>query len=82
MGLGTRLQIGRLVEQWLHDVVLFYWVVQYLRLLTQHNQGIAQWSLDPFPHERVGSGHKTTPIPKALYQLFQIFKIEVVIISI
>ena len=29
------------------------------RLLTQHNQGIAQWSPDPFPHERVGSGHET-----------------------
>ena len=29
-------------------------------LLTQHNQEIAQWSPDPFPHERVGSGHDTT----------------------
>ena len=28
-------------------------------LLTWHNQGIAQWSPDPFPHERVGSGHET-----------------------
>ena len=29
-------------------------------LLTQHNQEIAQWSPDPFPRERVGSGHETT----------------------
>ena len=28
------------------------------RLLTQHNQGITQWSPDPFPRERVGSGHE------------------------
>ena len=28
-------------------------------LLTQHNQEIAQWSPDPFPRERVGSGHET-----------------------
>ena len=28
-------------------------------LLTQHNQEIAQWSPDPFPREREGSGHKT-----------------------
>ena len=28
-------------------------------LLTRHNQEIAQWSPDPFPHERVGSGHET-----------------------
>ena len=26
------------------------------RLLTQHNQEIAQWSPDPFPRERVGLG--------------------------
>ena len=30
------------------------------RLLTRHNQGIAQWSPDPFPRERVRSGHETT----------------------
>ena len=30
-----------------------------LRLLTRHNQENAQWSPDPFPCERVGSGHKT-----------------------
>ena len=29
-------------------------------LLTQQNQEIAQWSPDPFPRERVGSGHETT----------------------
>ena len=29
-------------------------------LLTQHNQEIAQWSPDPLPRERVGSGHETT----------------------
>ena len=29
-------------------------------LLTRHNQEIAQWSPDPFPLERVGSGHETT----------------------
>ena len=28
-------------------------------LLTWHNQEIAQWSPDPFPHERVGSGPET-----------------------
>ena len=32
------------------------------RLLTRHNQGIAQWSPDPFPRKRVGSGHETTLI--------------------
>ena len=30
------------------------------RLLTQHNQEITQWPPDPFPRERVGSGHETT----------------------
>jgi len=29
-------------------------------LLTWYNQEIAQWSPDPFPRERVGSGHETT----------------------
>ena len=29
-------------------------------LLTWHNQENAQWSLDPFPHEKMGSGHETT----------------------
>ena len=29
-------------------------------LLTRHNQEIAQWSPDPFPRERVGSGDETT----------------------
>ena len=29
------------------------------RLLTQHNQENTQLSLDPFPHERVGSGDET-----------------------
>ena len=29
------------------------------RLLTQHNQEIAQWSPDPFSCERVGSGQET-----------------------
>ena len=28
-------------------------------LLTRHNQKIAQWSSDPFPRERVGSGHES-----------------------
>ena len=32
-------------------------------LLTRHNQEIAQWSPDPFPRERVGSGHETTLEP-------------------
>ena len=27
-------------------------------LLTRHNQEIAQWLPDRFPHERVGSGHE------------------------
>ena len=31
-------------------------------LLTQHNQEVAQWSPDPFPRERVGSGHETISI--------------------
>ena len=30
-----------------------------LILLTRHNQESAQWSPDPFPRERVGSGHET-----------------------
>ena len=29
-------------------------------LLTRHNQEIVQWSPDPFPRERVGSGHETS----------------------
>ena len=29
-------------------------------LLTRHNQEIAQWSPDPFPRERVGSGNETS----------------------
>ena len=28
--------------------------------MTQHNQESAQWSPDPFSHERVGSGDETT----------------------
>ena len=32
-------------------------------LLTWHNQEIAQWSPDPFPRERVESGHKTSGTP-------------------
>ena len=33
---------------------------QETRMLTQHNQENAQWSRDPFPRERVGSGDETT----------------------
>ena len=32
----------------------------FSRLLTQHNQEIAQLLPDPFPRERVGSGDETT----------------------
>ena len=32
-------------------------------LLTRRNQEIAQWSPDPFPRERVGSGHETRAQP-------------------
>ena len=28
--------------------------------LTRHNQKITQWSPDPFPHKRVGSGYETS----------------------
>ena len=28
-------------------------------LVTRHNQEIAPWSPDPFPRDRVGSGHET-----------------------
>ena len=34
------------------------------RLLTQHNQEIAQWSPDPFLCEKVGSGHMQNTINK------------------
>ena len=40
------------------------------RLLTRHNQGIAQWSPDPFPRERVGSGHETSSAWLGSYQNF------------
>ena len=59
-GLGMRLQIGQLVEHmvaWRSSISLGCSVS---RLLTRHNQEIAQWSPDPFPRERVGSGHETT----------------------
>ena len=36
-------------------------------LLTQHNQEIAQWSPDPFPRERVGSGHETSILVAAIH---------------
>ena len=32
-----------------------------------HNQGSAQWSPDPFPCERVGSGPKTTDCEGRLF---------------
>ena len=35
-------------------------------LLTRHNQEIAQWSPDPFPRERVGSGHETIVVCTSL----------------
>ena len=57
--LGMRLQTGRPVEHmvvWRSTISLG----SVSRLLTRHNQEIAQWSPDPFPHERVGSGHETT----------------------
>ena len=34
--------------------------VRYNKQLTYDNHESAQWSPDLFPHERVGSGHKTT----------------------
>ena len=42
-----------------------------------HNQGSAQWSPDPFPCERIGSGPKTTDcegrlFPAALSQMVEI----------
>ena len=61
MGSGhetTNRSVGR-SSTWLHDVALFHWVVSVSRLLTRHNQRFAQWSPDPFPRERVGSGHET-----------------------
>jgi len=33
--------------------------VQKSILLSRHNQETAQWSPDPFPRERAGSGHET-----------------------
>ena len=53
---SVRQQIGRLVE---HMVAWIYWDCSVSRLLTWHNQEITQWSRDPFPYERVGSGLKT-----------------------
>ena len=37
-------------------LIKIYWLLHKLRLLTRHNQESAP---DPFPRERVGSGHKT-----------------------
>ena len=38
---------------------IIHWLVQNRYCMTRHNQERAQWSPDPFPHERVGSGHET-----------------------
>ena len=63
----------------LYDVALhvFHWLASALVwsctislaysesiLLTRHNQESAQWSPDPFPRERVGSGHETSKRPE------------------
>ena len=40
----------------MYDVALFHWLIQN----RQHNQENTQWSPDPLPCEKVGSGHKTT----------------------
>ena len=40
-------------------------------LLTRHNQEIAQWLPDPFPRERVGSGHETTVFHAGTSYLFR-----------
>ena len=60
-----------LIIEWLclYDIVLFHWLestlvwccaillsCSELRLLTRHNQESSQWSPDPFPRKRVGSG--------------------------
>ena len=37
-------------------------------LLTRHNQEITQWSPDPFPRERVGSGHETSEYQAFLWE--------------
>ena len=44
-------------SMWLHDAISLGCSVS--RLLTRHNQEITQWSPDPFPRERVESGHET-----------------------
>ena len=47
-------------RQHLYDVVLFHSLAcSQSIVLTRHNQESAQWSPDPFPRERVGSGHET-----------------------
>ena len=62
MGSGhktTNRSAGR-SSTWLHDVALAISLgCSVSRLLTRHNQRFAQWSPDPFPRERVGSGHET-----------------------
>ena len=45
-------------SMWLHDAISLGCSVS--RLLTRHNQEITQWSPDPFPRERVESGHETS----------------------
>ena len=65
----------------LHDIGLFHWFTCTFRrcgtisltspksrLLTQHNQKIAQKLQDSFCHERVGSGHETS-----VYRLVDLF---------
>ena len=61
------------LNTYLYDVALFNWLESTLVwhgaislacsepiLLTWHNQESVQWSPDPFPHERVESGHETS----------------------
>ena len=40
------------------------------RLLTRHNQENAQWSPDPFPRMRLGSGHKTKALVTKPFSLW------------
>ena len=42
-----------------------------------HNQGSAQWSPDPFPCERVGSGPKTTDCESRLFPAAQSQTVEI-----
>ena len=71
MGSGYKTTNGSVGRAHGYMTALFNLGCSVSRLLTLHNQGIAQWSLDPFPRERVGSGHETRCRPAKACKPFQ-----------